>query len=164
MASRDPLVNFVARIKGGKRAVFALLERSTHDDDAVKLTEAWRKVKRMSGTSETGVHLDAVLDLSGFHARDFVSIVTRCAYDFNIEAAKGIFAMHYPALMAASMRRAVQPDATREREIHFASTGHLPTAKAIQIVQQNISTREPGEAPSVASTARRIVRDLPPAS
>jgi hypothetical protein len=100
--------------------------------------------------------------------REFVGIIGRCAYDFGVEAGKVIFAVHYPAMMEASMKKATQVEGgTREREMHFQATGHVPTAKGIQIGINNVNRQtddrepEPGEAPQFSRTARRVVRDLP---
>ncbi len=166
----DPLKDFVRRITGGKRTIYAVLLACADDKDAAKLVEAWDQIaNKGQGGHQGNVQIADVLEDAEVTTREFVGIVTRCAYDLNIEAAKGIFAMGYPRAMAASMRRAADLDATDERKILHTISGLLPTTKGIQIgIQQNNVPAinhepEPGEAPSVGRTARRLVRDLPPA-
>jgi hypothetical protein len=168
----DPLKEWVARVVGGKKVLFGLLRQSTHDPQAMAIVDAIEEARlslghRLSGlTGSDDIPLDLILDHAHMTPRDLVGIACRCGWDFNQEIGKQIFAMYYPAMMETSMKRALDPDATREREIHFKASGHLPTSKGIQIaVQQNNNADhdpDPGEAPSVGHTSRRVVRDLPP--
>lgn len=163
----DPLKEFVARIPGGKKSVIALLRHSTDDEDAAKIVAAFDGLVRTDRSHAGNVAFAEMLEHADMTAREFVGIVTRCAWELNLEVARGIFAMNYPKMMDASMRRAVENDATDERRMHFQASGHVPTSKGIQIGIQNTNNNperepEPGEAPPVGRTARRIVRDLPP--
>jgi hypothetical protein len=167
-ALADPLKDFVSRYEGGKRAVYGLLLNCSDDDEAVKIATEWaRLINRGKGGTVFNVDLHELLDNLDMAPRDFVGVVSRCGYDFGVSAARGIFASRYPQMMDASMRRAMENDATDERAIHFKATGHLPTPQGLRIAiqQNNASEREPepGEAPAVGRTARRVVRDLPPA-
>ncbi len=165
----DPVREFVQRTPGGSRVVMALLARATHDEEATKIVVAWSELSsgpHRSRMPDKQFDWDAILERADISARDFIGICTRCAWDINIDMARGIMAMNYPAMMEASMKRAIENDGTREREIHFAATGHTPTPQGIQIgVQQTTNIDhdpDPGEAPSVGHTSRRVVRDLPP--
>jgi hypothetical protein len=145
-----------------------LLEASTHDPAAVRLVAARNELKRTTvGAHDSNISLRDIVDAADMHDRDFVATVHRCMWDFQLERARLKYAQRYADMMEVSLNRAMEPDATREREIHFQASGHLPTAKGIQIgIQQTANfSREPdeGEAPSVSRTVRRIVRDLPPA-
>lgn len=162
--STDPLKYFISLIPGGQRSIVALLRVCTHDDDAGKVVEAYDDISKRDKECGRVIIVD-LLDEIEMSARDFVGLVTRCMYDFNLTIAKAHFSSRYADLMRASMDRAINdPSATREREMHLQAAGHVPTSKGIQIaMQQNNVSSEPaeGEAPALAHTARRIVRDLP---
>src|SRR5262245_57033795 len=162
----DPLAWTLRQIPGGVRAVIRLLEVSTHDPEAQRFSQLYRRVaKRARGT----VALAEVLDHAQLQPRDFVTLVSRCAYDFNIDLSKTIAAVHYPRLMKPSVKRALAAEATDERKLHFQAAGYLPTGKGIQlgIATNHLTSPDdrppvPGHPPSFDRTARQVVRDLPP--
>lgn len=159
----DPLKDFVRRVPGGLKAIHALLQFCSDDPDAKRLSEAWDVVLERTSVLAK-FHITDVIEYADMSPREFVGVVSRCAWEMNMEAAKGLFAMNYPRIMDASIQRSVENDATDERAIHFKASGHLPQPQGMRIaIQQNNADRDPnpGEAPPVAHTARRIVRDLP---
>lgn len=171
----DPLSVCLRQFPSGKSGVFAILARSTHDQDAPRIVEAWIAICKKQERERIGegnvpisrVNLDELLERLGMHARDLVGIINRCAYDFAIEENRAVFMTRYPKMMVASMNRAMEPTATEERRMHFQATGWLPTAKGasvnVNMNQQTVVERsEAGQAPSVSQTARRVVRALPP--
>jgi hypothetical protein len=164
----DPLQEWIRRVVGGRKVLFGLLRQSTHDPQAVAIVEAIEEARTLDPkhASDNELPLDLILEHANLTPRDLVGIASRCGWEFNLDIGRQIFAMYYPSMMETSMKRALDPDATREREIHFKASGHLPTPQGIQIgIQQNTTVDrdpDPGEAPSVGHTSRRVVRDLPP--
>jgi hypothetical protein len=161
----DPLAWTVRQIPGGMRAVLRLLQLSTTDPEAQHFVAVHRRLSHEVGGD---VAIAEVLQEAQMQARDFVGMVSRCAFDFNIAMGKTIAAMHYPKLMKASVKRALEAEATDERKMHFQATGYLPTAKGIQVGIVNHATAlpddrppEPGRPASFDRTARQVVRTLP---
>jgi len=168
---KDPLTHFIRRIAGGMETVYWLLKRSTHDPIAVRIVKELDFLKAEPKIQEfRKVDVDRILELTELDARDMVSCIVRCGWDINIELGKAIFAMNYPNMMHASMKRATQTSGTEERKMHFQASGHLPVSKGVQIGIKNINTaaaseedRSPGHVPSFRQTARSVVRELPAA-
>ena len=163
---KDPLQEFILRTVGGKDALFALLQRCTHDSDAVRIVEAWSGLVRPSRAR--GIDISAVLDRADMDPRTFVSVVVRCAWDLNLDIGRAIFAMRYPKLMEASMEKAIHGDSVEREKMHFVAAGHVPGPRGIQIGIVNNAHQDvpdepkPGRLPSFRQTAREVVRDLPP--
>lgn len=161
----DPLRDFVLRTVGGKQALYALLQQSTHDNDASKIVEEW---DRLSPTDKTKSDLGPVMDACDMTTREFVGIVARCAWDLNVDIGKAIFAMRYPAIMDASTKRAVKGDNVERERMHFVAAGHVPGPRGIQIGIVNTNRQgddtdepKPGQLRSFRATARSVVRDIP---
>lgn len=163
-AKSDPLQWAVRQIPGGLTAIVRLLQVSD-DPDAKHFVETWRR----GDNQYTGTALSEVLERAEMAPRDFVAMVSRVAFDFNIAIGRSIAAFGYPKMMKASMQRAQEPEATDERRLHFQASGYVPTAKGIQIGIKNTNVQSddvppsPGRPASFDRTARQIVRDLPPA-
>jgi hypothetical protein len=166
-AQGDPLTWTVRQIPGGFKALLRLLELSPHDPEAQRVCEAYRRVKAASGNQH--VTISEVVEDAAIAPRDFIGLISKIAYDFNVTLGKTILAVQYPAIMKASVRRALQDEATEERKIHFQASQYLPTGKGIQIGIANNTLSLPDDRPpapgkpaSFDRTARQIVRDLPP--
>lgn len=165
LAARSPLGYLISRIPGGRRAVFHLLTLAD-DDDAKALTKAYTEIVP---TNRDSMSIEEIIERAGVSPRDFIGVVSKVAYDFNLEVGNTLAAFAYPKIMQASIDRAVDPRGGRERRIHLEKTGFAVTKGApfIQVNNQNQQNNddrepEPGEAPRMSHTARRIVRDLPP--
>lgn len=163
-ALADPLKDFITRIPGGREAVYKVLLQCHDDPQAQQIIDAWDEILKDRDAHVGSTNVNDVAERAEISPREFVGVVSRCFWDFGIMSAKGIFAAHYPRMMDASMRRAMQNDATDERAIHFKATGHLPTSKGIQIGIKNTNIEREAERGEVdfALNARKVVRDLPP--
>jgi hypothetical protein len=168
-AKTDPLKWVMKQIPGGTRAVLALL-RLSDDPEAVRVIQAWKRIASPNDATR-GIPLHEVLEHADLTPRDFVGVVSRVAFDFNVNLGQSIAAMHYPEMMKVSMQRAQEATATDERKIHFQASGYLPTSRGIQIGIRNTNAvavpddapPAPGRPASFDRTARQVVRDLPPA-
>ena len=110
-----------------------------------------------SGGGRVVIH--DVLEQADMAPRDFIGLISKVAYDFNITLGKTILAVQYPAIMKASVRRALQDEATEERKIHFQASQYLPTGKGIQIGIANNNLTLPDDrppAPDIAA-ARELI-------
>lgn len=157
----DPLAWTVRQIPGGQRMIWRLLALSS-DPDAARVLASHRRLD--------GKALAEVLEDAEMAPREFIGLVSRVAYDFNIALGQAIVATQYPQMMKASMKRALDPEATDERKIHLQASGYLPVGKGIQIgiANNNLTVPDdrppaPGRPASFDRTARQVVRDLPPA-
>jgi hypothetical protein len=171
----DPLQDFVMRVVGGKEAVFALLERSTHDSDAVRILKVWKQIAptgKKAMQKYSAVEWTHLLEACEMECREFIGVVARCGWDINYDIARSIFAMKYPRLMEASMEKAIHGDSVEREKMHFVAAGHVPGPRGIQIgivnnnrqsEPEDVTPVRPGRLPSFRSTARDVVRDLPPA-
>lgn len=165
-AQDDPLAWALRRIPGGFKAVINLL-RLSDDAQAQLVITGYERVKRGKLDAYPGVH--AVIDEIGMSPRDFVGLVSRVAFDFNVAIGNTIAAFEYPKMMKRSMQRAQQISGTEERKLHFQHTGYVPSGKGIQIGIRNTVTAAaeddaplvPGKPASFDRTARQVVRDLP---
>jgi len=165
-AHGDPLTWTVRQIPGGFRAILRLLELSS-DPEAAQFVEAYRRT-RQTGPDKGTVSVAEILQEAQMAPRDFVGLVSRVAFDFNIALGRTIAAVNYPKMMKASVKRAQEAEATDERKLHFQATGYLPTSKGIQIGIANNHLALPDDRPpapgrpaSFDRTARQVVRDLP---
>jgi hypothetical protein len=165
-ALSDPLMDFVTRVPEGRTGCYKVLLHCQGDEEAQKIIDAWDELLMDRDASVKSTNIHDVCARAEISPLEFVGIVSRSFWASGFIAAKGVYAANYTRMMDASMKRAMQPDATDERAIHFKASGHLPTPKGIQIaMQQNNKVErepEPGELPPVGRTARGIVRDLPP--
>ena len=162
----DPIRNVLIRIPGGSSRVLETLAASTEDDEAQTVARIWRTMMRAHDFKQAR-HVDfyALCERAAISPRELIGIVCRCLFDFGEITERVLKAAILPQTMEASLLRSLEPDATAEREMHFKASGYLPTSKGIQIGINNVNRErdaEPGEAPAVSRTARRIIRDLPP--
>ena len=167
-AKEDPLKWAIKQIPGGTRAVWALL-RLSDDPEAVRIIEAHNRISNdPAGAGDPAVR--EVLEQCDMTPRDFVGVVSRVAFDFNVTLGRSIAAMHYPKMMKVSMKRAQDPEATDERKLHLQASGYLPSPRGIRIGIRNTNVVDvPDDAPPVPGrpvsfdrTARQVVRELPP--
>jgi len=164
--ARSPLSYVVSKIPGGRKAVLRLLELATDDEDAQRIASAFHDRAHQASVGS----LEDIADRAGISPRDFIGVIARVAYDVNIELGNVIFAVGYPKVMKASIDKAVQPDGVRDREMHLTHSKFLPSKGPLISLhnQNNQQTNvdrdpEPGEAPPFERTARRVIRNLPPA-
>ena len=161
-AQKSPITLTISKIPGGQTAVFRLLSLSD-EPDAQKIVAVWRK---NGPDSHKRLSLDELLEQADLSPRDFVGLVSRVSFDFNIDLGNTIAATAYPSMMQASVVKALDVDeGTEERRMHFQHTGFVPVSKGIQIGINNRNgsdAPQPGAATPHGALVRRIVRDLPP--
>src|SRR4029434_8244181 len=93
----DPLAWTMRQIPGGAKAVWRLLAVSS-DPDAVRGVASYhRRATKACGD---------VAEDAQMAPREFVGLVCRVAYDYNIALGKAIAAVKYPEMMKASVKRA----------------------------------------------------------
>ena len=163
-ARKSPLGYTIAQYPGGRRAVFQLLALSD-DEEAEKIVAVWNG---LTSSEQHDLTLEILIERAEMRARDFIGLISRVAWDFNIDVGNALAGFAYPKIMKASIDRAMKPHGTEDRRIHLEKAGFAASKKPFISVSQTNQTLverepEPGEAPRMAHTARRIVRDLPPA-
>ncbi len=122
----------------------------------------------MTPTERRTIPMELFCERAEMSAADLLGLIHAVAYEIGTSAAHAMAACAYPQIMQRSIARALDHDATKEREIHFQHTGFLPSRHGVVVAvnqtNRTVIEREPGpgEPPPLERTARRIVRELPP--
>lgn len=163
-AADSPLGTAIRNIPGGRTAVFALLALA-HDDDVQAVNAEWAKLNH---NEKNCVRMEDLVERAGLLPEDFIGLISRISYRFNTTLGNAMANVAFPRLMKKSLHAAEKLENAGERRMHLEHAGYATSARGplVSVTQMNANSikREPdeGEAPSVAHTARRIVRDLPP--
>lgn len=164
-ATRSPLGYVISQIPGGRRAVFQLLSLAD-DAEAEAIAAVWRG---LSEQEQANTPLETICEQAEISPRDFIGLVSKVSYDFNVELGNTLAGFAYPKIMKASIDRAQRPKGEADRRIHLEKSGFAASKKGafIQVNQNNQQNNierepEPGEPPPFERTARRVVRDISP--
>ena len=126
---------FLRSFKCGRRGLMELAHLAPKlDPRLAPIVADWG---RMKPSLQNAADLDALCEAHGVEPAHFIGVVGEAAARFRNNFSILIAALNMPAIVAASVKRALTLDGARDREMLFQHAGFLPAPRGKQLRMLN---------------------------
>jgi len=124
-------LDMLAKSVGKKRLIGLIRYEALTDSRLKQIVDEWDE---MPAPLRSRTPLKALVSRAGLSEQEFFLAAASAAYDTGNPAALIIAALQLPAIMEASVRRALDPQGVKDRRMQLEHAGLLPTPRGTQTV------------------------------
>ena len=153
-----PTLDYLASRFPGGRDGFVEMMRLAHDLEPglAPIVQAWDDLPRYK---RRHISLDVIAEANAkLDVAKITGLVTEASVRYGINLSNMLAGLAHPQIVAASIKRALQPDGTQDRRMQFLHSGFLPHEGSVF----NVSATAGAAAQSVSSAAVNAGPGLPP--